>query len=176
MSSINPQKYLFLDMDGVLATIPALAFGRPIGETGPLVPHTCCEQRVRMLSRFVHENDFKVIMCTAWRKDPEFNFSAEAFSDYFKHQYGVMMPVVDCTIEHPSGWRGDEIRDAIVRHKIESYVILDDCNDFHLDQVPNHVRVFAQDGLLFSDLVRVTEIMRLKNSLTVYIRGLYNPD
>lgn len=158
---------LFLDFDGVLGHFIGRYISFPIGKVRDK-SRELCDHRVQMLANFVVDNGLSTIVCSTWRKDPNFKEGPHKLAEYFETFHNVDLNIIDYTGVSADGFRGSEIREAIVKHQITSYVILDDDSDFYPDQFDNHVHVSQINGLVATDLIKATKILKLTNKLTKY--------
>lgn len=167
-------KIIFLDIDGVLnsnevyedwhlrtgkngwggffpedekATDDNVKWGRPLVEN---------------LKKIVEATEAKIVICSTWRK----HFTVEKFKEMFL-VYGWDAPVVDKTPTAGYRIRGMEVKKWIDSFptKLFSYVILDDYNDFMVDQQPYYVETNPEVGLSDSDADKAISIL---NKTIVY--------
>ncbi len=156
---------LFLDIDGVLNSENFFLnqnrspFPFLFDRAGDIDPVPC-----KLLNVFCKEYDIKIVVSSTWRRE----FDKKQLSELFKRR-GLETEVVDIT---PVLWgkkRGDEVmkylRDFEHRNRgltnsivIQNYVIVDDDDDFYLDQ--NFVRTDYKVGL------NETTIEKLKKHFT----------
>lgn len=161
------EKVLFLDIDGVLGHFVGRYISFPIDKVRDKT-RELCSHRVQMLANFVVANGLTTIVCSTWRKNIEFCEGPHKLAEYFLDYHNVDLNILDYTIVSDDYCRGTEIREAIVKHQITSYVILDDDGDFHPEQFDNHVAVSSINGLVATDLIKATKILKLTNKLTKY--------
>lgn len=155
-------RYCFLDIDGVVAHHMMYYFGHKGSFIGTNV---CDPLRLNLLERWIRENHIQTIICSTWRK--KFGYNAEAMNDWFKLHYNVDLNIVDCTGPNLES-RGLEVREVIVKREIKSYVIIDDSDDYMIEQLDQFVKVNHLNGLLFTDLIRASLILGVTDSFTSY--------
>lgn len=161
------ENVLFLDIDGVLGHFVGRYISFPIDKVRDK-SRELCDHRVQMLANFVVANGLSTIICSTWRKNVEFCEGPHKLVEFFLDHHNVDLNIIDYTIVSPDYFRGSEIRHAIVKHEITSYVILDDDGDFYPEQFDNHVAVSSINGLVATDLIKATKILKLTNKLTQY--------
>lgn len=135
-------KYLFLDIDGVLATI--LAWDRPNYRYGREAEfHLPCQ---KLFEDFLVRNpDVIIILSSTWRK-----------VDNWRYRIAKESPLIESRIKgitnsSPTGFRGDEIEEFVHDMAIDKgrnrMVILDDSDDFSEKQKRVHIQPDGTRGL-----------------------------
>lgn len=163
---------VFLDMDGVLSHFLEQFFGvLPAMIDQEVDKNFIHPEKARMLANFVNENELNVVLSSDWRR--RFQFASrgpKAFADYFFESTGCTIPVIGFT---PNlGHRGMDIDSYVQKHKVENYVILDDCEDMLPSQLQHFVHVNHLNGLTMSDLVIASNMLHLDNELSGMVRWI----
>jgi len=106
-------KVIFLDVDGVLNSIPTI---RQFGH------HFIDHILVCLVERIVRETGCSIILSSSWRQDAR----DKKLVDEALNMQGLS--VRDCTpsIMGPTSTRADEIRDWISRNPVEKFAVIDD--------------------------------------------------
>lgn len=157
-------KIVFMDIDGVLNSEEwaneILPIGRERGYGGHFVESTKLEENdvgwdpecVGYLRRIVASTGAQIVISSTWR----IYFSIPKFLEMFAFYGWNNPPIIDKTIQlgHRRGvfyeytTRGLEVAEWLNGHEgIESYVILDDYNQFLPDQQSNLVKTSPLVGL-----------------------------
>lgn len=97
----------------------------------------------------------KIVISSTWRK----HFTVPKFKEMFR-VYGWEAPVLDRT--PLMRIRGQEIKYWMDKHKPESYVIIDDFDDFLREQYPFFVRTNPDIGLTQEDSLKAINILNNK--------------
>jgi hypothetical protein len=151
-------------MDGVLNSDEFFNRGSPIMDFGEgqidasLVP---------LLNQLVSATGAKIVISSSWRHVWDHDEIEQMLvSKGFKHQGSI----IDQTPESVGGFRGKEIEDWIALHSerrvvdeeqmpIESFVILDDNNDFTTTQQQHFVHTNPKTGLTQQDVKKAIGIL-----------------
>lgn len=158
-------KYIFLDIDGVLNSndyfsslehikrenmLRNLGFNSSISYGVSSIDPVA----VKNLNKLVKDTGAKVVVSSTWRTSPN-------LSEIFKIS-GIEAPIFNITPSSRSRIRGEEIQ-AWLDKKAESpykYVILDDDSDMLRDQLPYFIQVdWMARGLSENDVKLATKIL-----------------
>lgn len=155
---MEKQKYIFLDIDGVLNSdkwyVSENNPGNLNGKEGDLDPEC-----VNRLNNICKETGAKIVLSSDWR------ISWPYCIDRLENGGINKGLIVDKTPEHM--WlpyfsdksRGSEISSWLSTHECERYVILDDRKDFTEEQWPNFVHIDSMHGLTDEDANLVINIL-----------------
>lgn len=158
-------KYIFLDIDGVLNSNDYFSSLEHIKRSkkllderfSPSIAHNVSyidPVAVENLNKLVKDTGAKVVVSSTWRFSPD-------LSEIFKIS-GVEAPIFSITPSSRSRIRGEEIQ-AWLDKKAESpykYVILDDDSDMLRDQLPYFIQVdWMARGLSENDVKLATKIL-----------------
>jgi len=141
-------KVLFLDLDGVVNThrTPVRTELDPTNKD--LTVMICSDpEKVFMLNKLVDRHDFKVVLSSSWRADPNWRTVMKA--------NGFVFPFLDRTPDNRGlSSRGSEIRTWIGSwnlhnpdNRVEKYAIIDDNADMLEEQMPNFFKTSWGVGL-----------------------------
>lgn len=146
-------KFLFLDMDGVVNSVEYSIGSRP---TNDGYMHDEADPVKLGLIRFICEQtDAQIVISSTWRKGR----SVDWFKGYFERSDWAMAPVVGMTPILP-GQRGGEVLEWLSRHPTDvdrRHAILDDDSDFR-DWQPL-VLCNAVYGITLKEVLKVIEIL-----------------
>ena len=173
-------KVLFLDIDGVLNSENWFAYRIYCVKNNMVnilmnfvdtddrnIKHklTMLDDRaIANLNRIVEETGCKVVLSSSWRSSIE---SENIFTQNLLKLKGFKYDFYDVTprlwFEDFSTRRGEEIKFWLdkesEKHKIESFVILDDDSDILPEQMNNFIHVDGQVGLTDRDVLTAIEIL-----------------
>lgn len=139
-------RIIFLDIDGVLNSKETLTKSSHNGIMG-IDPF-----RVLLLHRIVEATGAKVVLSSSWRYG------------FYEQINKNVIPLIGKTDMEPCGNRGCEIqgfiRMDVGTDKVEKYAILDDDNDFLIEQQPNLFRTTFDEGLTEEIAKRVIKHLR----------------
>lgn len=158
-------KIVFLDVDGVLNSEKTCDYWHELtGENGfggffhadkePLEKSDTKwgEDLVARIRRIVNTTEAKIVMSSTWRK----YYSIEKFKEMFQ-LYGWDAPVIDKT---PSGRdRGSEINVWLKNNPVENYVIIDDVDQFLVEQRPHYVQTDIMTGITETNVEKAIKIL-----------------
>jgi hypothetical protein len=144
-------KIIFLDVDGVLNS----------DNSKSRLPLS--KKLLKNLREIVKETGAKIVVSSTWRRDEFAMKKLRRALEYKK------MKIYSSTTIHyfmPRQIRGDEIDLWLKSHsEIDSYVILDDCSDFHDHHMQNFVQTDCRVGLTESDVKRAINILNKENKM-----------
>jgi hypothetical protein len=153
-------KILFLDIDGVLNSHEDFRTTR--STTGKVLNM----DMVARLKTIIERTDAKVVISSTWRRYPK---HMRFFRDKTGIRYIAMTPVIEMAGSYLVGDRGEEIQRWMDTHKaydIESYVILDDENDFLPHQQEHFVETgYYHGGLLGQHVEKAVEILNKQKEI-----------
>lgn len=172
-------KLLFLDFDGVISTF----------EKGNRLDI----EKVQLVEEIIKQTDCKIIVSSDWAKDNKtsVDFIKETFSEKFINEHFDFVYAIIGITNHHLGYpkRGDEIEHYLTNFKtnLESYVILDDINDFNDNQLFNFVQTDTYEGITSREVKlaiailnnkKVIAPMRLNDELKIrwYTKNNGGPD
>jgi hypothetical protein len=150
-------KILFLDIDGVLNSY------RSCFATGNF-PHKPSELEhfdmiaVGLIRKVCEETNTKIVLSSTWRMN----------KNWVELKDTLNLPIIDRTPVHYSsirdGQRGEEVREWLTQHpEVKQYAIVDDGNDFLLEQQPYFVKTDFAEGLSYKNYLQLKEILDGKN-------------
>lgn len=166
------KRIIFLDIDGVLSSIPFLCKGE-----GLIDP-----ENIKIINK-LKDTGVEVVISSSWGED-------EGRTEKTLRELGFDLPIIGYTKHYPYEWicRGNEIEEWIhsnfggMGSKFGSdhdgipyyrkhyhgapdyeYVILDDDTDFLLGQADNFIHVNEQTGLTDEDVERARKILMREN-------------
>ena len=160
------EKYIFLDIDGVLNTANYQTWRQLWGkEISDLHGHLFSPPAVRNLQRLLKWTNAKIVLSSSWRMD-----GLEAIRQMWKERdmpgeiYDVT-PYVNARA-YPVGTRGVEIQKWLDEKGGECYafVIIDDIDDFLPEQKQNIIMTDFRRGLT---LIRALIALRILNKTTL---------
>lgn len=148
-------KIIFLDFDGVITT--------------PSSKYCLSPPHMDILGKILESTGAYIVISSSWRR-----YNLEQTIDFITRESNPFVgknpfPFVDRVIDitkrlrpiKMSGYihRGDEIQEWLDRHKVESYVILDDINNMLESQQSHLVLTDEIDGLTEKDVEKAIEIL-----------------
>lgn len=152
MSVSSEQKVIFLDIDGVLATLSSqLISGKLIDQNG-----------VDALQKILDKTNAKIVVSSTWRQIFKKRYQMKKVLDCMglirPKLYGVSgTETADdwCTPKSNSGIRGEEIQAWLNAHPdVTQYVILDDDSDMLEHQLERFIRIDPMVGINGSVLAK----------------------
>ena len=142
------KKYVFTDIDGVLASYTFLFSGK-----GYIDP-----EKIKLLNR-LKELDVELVISSSWGYD-------DGNTEKSLKTCGLDLPIVGYTDRFYKDWlcRGNEIKKWLIENcKAKAidynYVILDDAEDFLLSQKDYLVEVNGNKGLTEKDIEKAIDIL-----------------
>lgn len=161
-------RLIFLDLDGVINSAESAAAiqvvtGRRVypGPTFAEEPFTrenlnWSMKLVQNLKRLVEKTDAKIVISSAWRE--KFGWMGQ-FIEMFEAYGWNDAPVIGLTPTYLYN-RGQEIDEWISKNgPVDSYVILDDNDDFSVDQKKHFVHTDNHTGLTDVDVKKAIRIL-----------------
>ena len=137
-------KIIFLDVDGVLNDGPTIL---GTGKDFPTKNHLEC------LKQIVEATNAEIVLSSSWR------FYAQDRNDIKNALRSINLAYIDKTKELPKG-RDAEIREWLRRHpEVESYLILDDSNEFSEELKEHQVLTTFYEGLLPKHVEKAIDIL-----------------
>ena len=170
-------KIIFLDIDGVMKShASTIRNGRDFGMDVTLHP-----EHVEALNFILEHTDARIVVSSTWR----WGFSVTELKEMFSRSGVHYKYVISKTPTTEDMFRGDEVdmwletapQDAFIYHgvelDVESYVILDDDDDFDGVQKAKHfVQTDARYGLTHVEALKAIEILNGKPLLPTKVRGI----
>lgn len=153
-------KFLFLDMDGVVNSVEYSIGSAPFGDG---MRHDESDPVKLGLIRFICEQtDTKVVVSSTWRVGR----TVDWFVGYFEHAGWPIAPIIGLTQPvsrkpHMVG-RGDEVLAWLKDHPTDGnrrHVILDDDNDFYPDQPL--IKCNGVYGITLKETLQAIEVLGL---------------
>ena len=148
-------KIIFLDFDGVITT--------------PSSKYCLSPPHMDILGKILESTGAYIVISSSWRRynlEQTINFITSRSNPFVgKNPFPFVDRVIDITKRlrpiKMSGYihRGDEIQEWLDRHKVESYVILDDINNMLESQQSHLVLTDEIDGLTEKDVEKAIEIL-----------------
>ena len=131
-------KLLFLDFDGVISTYEK-NFNFDV-------------ERIKLVENLILDTDCKIVVTSDWANDVNNvqEFKSKYFSSKFQNNYSTFVNAIIGITNKKIGLktRGDEVQHYLNNvTDLESYVILDDVNDFNDDQLFNFIQTDTYEGL-----------------------------
>lgn len=137
------QKYLFLDIDGVLNSfddynMTGKEFLKKLNDISFIVS----KKQMRLLNKIVEKYNPKIILSSYWRT----RYNLEELNKMFKEN-GFVGQIIDMTDdngkEHKERW--SQIKRYIDKHNVKNFIILDD--DKLGNEAYNHIKTDSYIGL-----------------------------
>lgn len=148
-------KIIFLDFDSVITT--------------PSSKYCLSPPHMELLGKIIESTGAYIVISSSWRRynlEQTINFITSSSNPFVgKNPFPFVDRVIDITKRlrpiKMSGYihRGDEIQEWLDRHKVESYVILDDINNMLESQQSHLVLTDEIDGLTEKDVEKAIEIL-----------------
>lgn len=158
-------RIIFLDMDGVMNSDGF--FQKRQNSHMDFGEGQIDDELVANLNQLVQATGAKIVISSSWRHIWDHNEIADMLVSK-----GFQFPesIIDQTPESEGGFRGQEIDDWLALNgerqriddqqmPIESYVILDDNNDFTTEQQPRFVHTSPNHGLTLNDVKKAITIL-----------------
>jgi hypothetical protein len=159
-------KVIFLDVDGVLNSEETCEHWHEITQGGngfggffreedaiTISDTKWGESLVGRVRKIVEATGANIVISSTWRR----HFSIEKFKEMFK-LYGWDVPVIGMTPKL-SGGRGVEINAWLKNNPVESYVIIDDVDQFLIEQRPYYVETNMMVGITEDDVTKAINIL-----------------
>lgn len=136
-------KVIFLDFDGVITTYYS---------------HWNIDiEKLKLLDEIIQQTDAKIVVSSSWKHGSENveDFKNRIYNKRCSKNIKTQTPfekfvnqIYDIT-DSNGAWRGDEVQRWVDNHKeeLESYVILDDDDDFKDEQLFNFVQTDGFEGI-----------------------------
>lgn len=134
---MSGRRFIFLDFDGVLNTPKTVRRGYDI-----------CPLRTRLLSHLTLSTGSRIVFSTSWRESlPQERLQNELRTCGFGRDLPdeALFAGVTPVFEH--GCRGDEIGAFLEANQADSYLILDDAEQFWPGQEKHLIRTETRKGL-----------------------------
>lgn len=151
-----------LDCDGVLTS----------ARTGW---HIWDQSAVQFINWVCEQTGAKIVITSTWR----FNHNREFFQQFFGNNvhedwktlnFRVNSVIRDIATKvlNKNPIRGDEVAEWLTRHKeVTDYLIIDDDNDFHPNQIKHFCQTESVNGLMFEQMCYIADYFNI---------GPYNAD
>lgn len=159
------QRYLFLDIDGVLNSERTIAAFGKLSNPGRVKANmlkglpldTTWDPISVNLLRTAHEAlDFKIIISSAWRKSLSLRDFHVIFDDFQWDTRGIIIGKTG----DGSGPRGRQIKEWLQENNAEHnrYCILDDDSDMLEEQMESFVKTSYKEGLNFEAFCKIFSV------------------
>lgn len=113
------------------------------------------------LNRIIEETGAKVVISSSWRFGKKIEDLQKIFADNnFAGEIVDLTPIYSGSFTHEVS-RGKEIGDWLADNPVESYCIIDDCNDILSEQEKNFVLVDSKHGLTEYDAEKAIQILSI---------------
>lgn len=139
-------KVIFLDVDGVLNS-----------SRDDFSIRLVSEYHFDFLKELVDATDAKIVLSSSWRIG--FNSMRRSNQNLIAKLASRGLEIYDFT-PIMTGSRGDEIREWLTTHPVDSFVILDDEDDMEEFTSTNLVKTDVEVGLQESDVQRAIKILK----------------
>lgn len=159
------QRYIFLDLDGVVSTQRHLSHLSLAGK--PLRDHLGSiydPSALLHLRQIVATTEADIVITSSWRMQ-----GLDAMHQVWcqRHMPGMLVGITPVIMDSYYCVRGMEIKRWLAENTADGeevgYVIIDDCNDFLPEQTPLLVRTNPFVGLTASDAQRAIRILMGNN-------------
>ena len=152
----NHQKYLFLDIDGVLNSFDDYKMtGKEFLEKLNDISFILSEKQIKLLNRIIKEYNPKIVLSSYWRT----RYKLEEINKMFKDN-GFLGQIIGMTDEngeeHKDRW--SQIKRYINKHKIKNFIILDD--DKLGDKAYNHIKTDSYIGITNKHINEIEKIWK----------------
>ena len=152
----NHQKYLFLDIDGVLNSFDDYKMtGKEFLEKLNDISFILSEKQIKLLNRIIKEYNPKIVLSSYWRT----RYKLEEINKIFKDN-GFLGQIIGMTDEngeeHKDRW--SQIKRYINKHKIKNFIILDD--DKLGDKAYNHIKTDSYIGITNKHINEIEKIWK----------------
>ena len=150
------QKYLFLDIDGVLNSFDDYKMtGKEFLEKLNDISFILSEKQIKLLNRIIKEYNPKIVLSSYWRT----RYKLEEINKMFKDN-GFLGQIIGMTDEngeeHKERW--SQIKRYINKHKIKNFIILDD--DKLGDEAYNHIKTDSYIGITNKHINEIEKIWK----------------
>ena len=150
------QKYLFLDIDGVLNSFDDYNMtGKEFLKKLNDISFILSKKQIRLLNNIVEEYDPKIVLSSYWRT----RYKLEEINKMFRDN-GFLGQIIGMTdengVEHKDRW--SQIKRYIDKHKIKNFIILDD--DSLGNEAYNHIKTDSYIGLQNTHLKEINKIWK----------------
>lgn len=165
-------KIIFLDFDGVLNTddfINKVLIEQHQNDCRDVAPHLLIiPNKIEILNEIIAKTNTNIVVSSTWRKLHDLNVLRNIFKRL--NCIGEIIDVTPIIKADPNDlwprWirRGDEIDKWFKDHikEIESFVIVDDIDDFYEDQRIRFVQTDCNEGLVEKHIEQIIEILNIK--------------
>ena len=137
------QKYLFLDIDGVLNSFDDYKMtGKEFLKKLNDISFILSKKQIKLLNRIVKEYNPKIVLSSYWRS----RYKLEEINNMLKDN-GFIGQIIGVTDEHGEEHkqRWAQIKRYMDKHKVKNFIILDD-NKLG-DEAYNHIKTDSYIGL-----------------------------
>lgn len=143
----------FLDYDGVVNTPMWNAKGTHCSYSVNNIVNNF--QAVQWVSEFCQKNDFKIVVTSTWRFQPDYK------ECLIKGGLRDGVEIIGRTKHISGAKRGEEIKEWLTSHNdIDKYIIIDDDRDFLQSQLSHHVRTFSEVGFTLREYNRAVKMLK----------------
>lgn len=155
-------KYIFLDIDGVLNSV-SFYKERSQSERYSILKEKIKDEyiasyladidpeKVKLLNKLTDVTGAKIVVSSSWRSYSELQ---TVFT-----LAGIKEPIYDITSRLSGGCRGQEIQQWLDKNECDKYVILDDDSDFFYNQLPYFIHTDWKVGLTESNINKAINIL-----------------
>lgn len=149
------RKIIFLDVDGVLNS-EETGFGGffPMDKKIDKSDTKWGDVLVNRVRRIVEATGADIVISSTWRR----YFDIPKFKEMFALYGWDKVPIVDMTPKLHQG-RGIEVNAWLNKHIVDRYLILDDVDQFLIDQKPFYVQTSIMTGITENDVKRAINIL-----------------
>ena len=150
------QKYLFLDIDGVLNSFDDYNMtGKEFLKNLNDISFILSKEQIKLLNRIVKEYNPKIVLSSYWRT----RYKLEEINKMFKDN-GFLGQIIGMTdengVEHKDRW--SQIKRYINKHNIKNFIILDD--DKLSNEAKNHIQPDSYVGLTKEHIKEINKIWK----------------
>lgn len=150
------QKYLFLDIDGVLNSFDDYKMtGKEFLEKLNDISFILSEKQIKLLNRIIKEYNPKIVLSSYWRT----RYKLEEINKMFKDN-GFIGEIVGMTDEngkeHIERW--SQIKRYIDKHNVKNFIILDD--DKLGNEAYNHIKTDSYIGLTNIHMKKIEKVWK----------------
>ena len=152
----NHQKYLFLDIDGVLNSFDDYNMtGKEFLEKLNDISFTLSEKQIKLLNKIVKEYNPKIVLSSYWRT----RYKLDEINKMFKDN-GFLGQIIGMTDEngkeHIERW--SQIKRYIKKHNVKNFIILDD--DKLGNEAYNHIKTDSYIGLTNKHMKEIEKVWK----------------
>lgn len=140
---------LFLDMDGVVATVRAKITQEHLGHPDRLIDKVA----LALVDDICRRGNAQIVVSSVWRN----RYDRQSFSRLLVRNGSTSQLHTDWCTKNLQTRRGDEVKEWLSRHTINKYVILDDDSDF--DWNMPLVQTDPYNGLGFFEYLRALKLL-----------------